>query len=248
LEKHPAPMPATSRILRGYPKTLVTLTGFLLALVLFSTPAFAKTKKHRHRARIYRHHTTLYAPPPRIVPAARNFTTVVIDAGHGGADPGGIAGQRYPEKPYTLDTAIRLRAILERDGLRTVMTRTNDTFISLPERVRIADTQHNAIFVSIHFNSSPNSSGYGLETYYYAANARPLADRIQARILSTLPTQNRGVKSRGYYVLRKPSIPAVLVEGGFLTNPDDARKILTPDFRQKLALSIAQAIMDQRNH
>ncbi len=214
---------------------------------MLSPCAFATTKKHKTKLRKKRH-SYLYVAPPRAVPAPRNFTTVVIDAGHGGIDPGGIPGQRYPEKPYTLDTALRLRAILERDGLRVVMTRSNDTFIPLPERVRIADAQHNAIFVSIHFNSSPTSSGYGLETYYYATNARPLAARIQGAILRNLPTLDRGIKSRGFYVLRKPSIPAVLVEGGFLTNPDDARKILNPAFRQKLAQSIAQAIVVQRNH
>ena len=116
-------------------------------------PVFAKThhksktkivrtiRLHSHgRVEVVRKTVQVHYWPP-----VRNFTTVVIDAGHGGQDNGGIFGQRVPEKPYTLDTALRLRAILRNAGFQTVMTRTNDTFIPLPERVRIANTQHNAI-------------------------------------------------------------------------------------------------------
>jgi|ERR1700677_2408010 len=221
-------------------KTLVTLTGIILAGFMFAPTAGAKTHKSRHRY--------IYVEPPRHVPVAKGFTTVVVDAGHGGIDPGGIPGQKIPEKPYTLDTAIRLRALLLKAGFHVVMTRSNDTFIPLPERVRIADAQTNAIFVSIHFNASPTSSGYGLETYYYSTNAKPLADRIQARIAGGLQTLNRGVKWRGYFVLRKPNIAAVLVEGGFLTNPVEAQKILQTSYRQRLAELIAKAIIDQRGN
>jgi len=172
---------------------------------------------------------------------------VVVDAGHGGQDNGGIFGQRIPEKPYTLDLAFRLRAILRADGFNVVMTRVYDTFIPLPERVRIANAQHNAVFVSIHFNSSIIPTGHGFETYYYAPNAGQLAARIQSHLMRVLPvTENRGVKFRGYYVLRKTAIPSVLAECGFLTNADEARLIQQPGFRQRLAQVIAQAIVEQR--
>ena len=227
----------------------VFLAGLILPQVVLAKhyyPAKGGTNhKHRHTTHghqvVYKTEYLHYGPP------VRNFTTVVIDAGHGGIDPGGIPGQRIPEKPYTLDVAFRLRAILRTAGFQTVMTRTNDTFIPLPERVRIANAQHNAIFVSIHFNSSIISTGHGIETYYYAPNAEPLAARIQAQVMRINPgTENRGVKSRGYFVLRKTSIPSVLVEGGFLTNPDEARLILQPAYRQRLAQMIAQAIIEQR--
>ena len=235
------------------------ILGIILAILIIPQPAFAKTH-HKSKSRtktktvrtIRQHHhgrievvrkTVLV----RYLPPVRNFTTVVIDAGHGGQDNGGIFGQRVPEKPYTLDTAIRLRAILRKAGFQTVMTRTNDTFIPLPERVRIANAQHNAIFVSIHFNSSIIPTGHGIETYYYAPNAEPLAARIQARVMRVNPgTENRGVKTRGYFVLRKTSIPSVLVEGGFLTNGAEAGLIQQPSYRQRLAQMIAQAIIEQR--
>jgi len=226
----------------------VLLVGFLCPQAAFAKhykPASAAPgHKHKHKRGTVVQKTMLvhYWPP------VRNFTTVVIDAGHGGIDSGGIFGQKVPEKPYTLDVAIRLRAILRSAGFQTVMTRSNDTFIPLPERVRIANSQHNAVFVSIHFNSSIIPTGHGIETYYYAPNAQPLAARIQARVMRANPgTENRGVKTRGYYVLRKTSIPSVLVEGGFLTNGDEARLIQNPAFRQRLAQLIAQAIIDQRN-
>jgi N-acetylmuramoyl-L-alanine amidase len=239
------------------------ILGIMLGFLIMPQPAFAKTHHksktktvHKSRTRTVRtirqhNHGRVEVVRKTVVvrylPPVRNFTTVVIDAGHGGHDNGGIFGQRIPEKPYTLDTAIRLRAILRKAGFQTVMTRTNDTFIPLPERVRIANAQHNAIFVSIHFNSSIIPTGHGIETYYYAPNAQPLAARIQARVMRANPgTENRGVKTRGYFVLRKTSIPSVLVEGGFLTNGPEAGLIQQSSFRQHLAQMIAQAIIEQR--
>lgn len=226
----------------------VALVACLLVAFVFEPAAFASSK-HRKSHSSRRGNTTVVRRKMRVHywPPVRNFTTVVIDAGHGGHDPGGILGQKIPEKPYTLDVAFRLRAILRKAGFQTVMTRSDDSFISLPERVRIANARHNAIFVSVHFNSSIRSSGHGFETYYYAPNTQPLAARIQARLMRTLPrTENRGVKYRGYYVLRKTSIPSVLAECGFLTNPDEARMVLQPRFRQRLAEVIAQAIIEQQ--
>lgn len=235
-------MPADLKTISRVRVQFFPLVVFILAGFLISPSAFAKTKKKSTHSTKRATHSA----PAKYVPPASGFTTVVIDAGHGGFDPGGIPGQRIPEKPYTLDTARRLQSYLSRAGMRTVMTRTNDTFIPLPERVRIANAQRNAIFVSIHFNSSPTSSGYGIETYYYASNAGSLALRIQTKVMQAIRTQNRGVKRRGYYVLRNPNIAAVLVEGGFLTNPEEARSITTASYRQRLAEAIGRAILDQR--
>jgi N-acetylmuramoyl-L-alanine amidase len=125
------------------------------------------------------------------------------------------------------------------------MTRSDDTFIPLPGRCSIANAQHNAVFVSIHFNSSPRLGAHGYETYYYQSSACALASRIEAQLSKVIVTDNRGVKRRGFYVLRKTRIPAVLVECGFLTNPDEARLALRADYREKLARYIASAIIEQ---
>lgn len=174
------------------------------------------------------------------------FSTVVIDAGHGGHDRGGIPGQRIAEKGMTLDVAKRLRDSLQNAGVRTVMTRVDDRFISLGTRVAIANKQRNAIFVSVHFNAASRRGACGFETFYYSSKSASIASKIQSRILRVYNTENRGVKKRGFYVLRNNRLPAVLVECGFLTNSRDAALIKTATHRQQLAEAIASAILSSR--
>jgi N-acetylmuramoyl-L-alanine amidase len=147
---------------------------------------------------------------------------VVIDAGHGGHDRGGIPGQRIAEKVMTLDVAQRLRNVLSASGYRVVMTRDSDVFVPLPTRVAIANSYRNAVFVCIHFNATQRAGAGGIETYFYSRNSLPLASAIHNLVAGGAPSSNRGVRRRGYYVLRKTNIPAVLVECGFLTNPTEA--------------------------
>ena len=149
--------------------------------------------------------------------------TVVIDAGHGGHDRGGIPGQRIAEKDMTLDVALRLRNVLSANGYRVVMTRSSDVFVPLGGRVAIANSYRNAVFVCIHFNATGRSGASGIETYFYSRDSLPLASAIHYYVTGGAPSANRGVRRRGYYVLRKTTIPAVLVECGFLTNPTEAR-------------------------
>ena len=173
------------------------------------------------------------------------FTTVVIDAGHGGFDRGGIPRQRVAEKTVALDVAQRLRRALDRQGYRTIMTRDDDYFVPLPRRVAIANSYKNAIFVSVHFNSARRIGANGIETYFYSSESAPLAVSIHRHVLAGAPSDNRGIRQRGYYVLRKTKIPAVLVECGFLTNPHEAELAQTAGYRQKLADEIAQGIRGQ---
>src|SRR5215471_9290132 len=147
--------------------------------------------------------------------------TVVIDAGHGGYDRGGIPGQRVSEKDMTLDVSQRLRNVLSASGYRVVMTRDSDVFVPLPTRVAIANSYRNAIFVCIHFNATQRRAAGGIETYFFSRDSLPLASAIHNYVVRGAPSSNRGVRRRGYYVLRKTSIPAVLVECGFLTNPTE---------------------------
>jgi N-acetylmuramoyl-L-alanine amidase len=169
-------------------------------------------------------------------------TTVVIDAGHGGYDRGGIPGQIVSEKEMTLDVAQRLKNTLAASGYRVVMTRDSDVFVPLGTRVAIANSYSNAIFVSIHFNSAKRSGAGGIETYFYSRESLPLASAIHYFVAGGAPSSNRNVRRRGYYVLRKTSVPAVLVECGFLTNPTEAALAQTASYRQKLAEEIAAGV------
>jgi len=168
--------------------------------------------------------------------------TVVIDAGHGGHDRGGIPGQRVAEKDMTLDVALRLRNILSASGYNVVMTRSSDVYVPLAGRVAIANSYRNAVFVCIHFNATPRSGASGIETYFYSRDSLPLASAIHYYVAGGAPTENRGVRRRGYYVLRKTNIPAVLVECGFLTNPTEAAYAQAGSYRQKLAEEIAAGV------
>jgi N-acetylmuramoyl-L-alanine amidase len=170
---------------------------------------------------------------------------VVIDAGHGGFDRGGIPRQEVPEKTMTLDVALRLKSVLEKSGYRVIMTRDSDVFVPLPARVAIANSYPNAIFVCIHFNSATRSGANGIETYFYSRDSLALASAIHYNLIGNTPTPNRGVRRRGYYVLRKTRIPAVLVECGFLTNPTEARNAQNTVYRQGLAENIARGIRNR---
>lgn len=172
--------------------------------------------------------------------------TIVVDAGHGGFDRGGVPRQRIGEKALTLDVAQRLRKVLQSAGYRVVMTRDSDVFIPLGERTRIANSYRGATFISVHFNSATREGANGIETYYYRGDSAGLAANIHRNVVAIAPTENRGIRRRGYYVLRRTNTRGVLVECGFLTNPTEGRYALQSSYRQKLAEAIARGIQGQR--
>ena len=171
---------------------------------------------------------------------------VVIDPGHGGFDRGGMPGQRLPEKPYTLDVAKRLARILDGTGdIKVVLTRTGDYYVPLYWRTAIANREvgRGAVFVSIHFNAALRRSAYGIETYYNNWHGYRLAALIHPRVIQALGSIDRGIRHRGYFVLRRNRLPAVLVECGFLTNPAEAARITNYIYREGIARAIASGIM-----
>lgn len=199
-----------------------------------------KGKKGR-RGR-YRDTGPRYAVPP----IQRGFSTVVIDAGHGGHDNGGIQRNLASEKELALDTAWRLQKILSRAGLRTVMTRSDDTFIPLGTRVAIANSQPDSVFISIHYNASFNPDARGFETYFSHPSAYPLAARIHRNLLATGLSEDRALRRRGFYVVRNLQVSGVLCELGFLTNPFEAQNASNRNYRQKCAEAIANAVFEVR--
>ncbi|HEX7517293.1 MAG TPA: N-acetylmuramoyl-L-alanine amidase [Chthoniobacterales bacterium] len=176
----------------------------------------------------------------------RTFTTVVVDAGHGGQDNGAFRHYGGAEKSATLDVATRLALKLRESQFRTVMTRSSDVFVPLDERAAISNRQENAIFVSVHFNDSRRRGIHGFETYYHSPVARNLAYRIQQHLITMRGASNRGVKTANFRVLRKALYPAVLVECGFLSNRSEGAGARSASYRDELADKIAEAIVDER--
>ncbi len=172
---------------------------------------------------------------------AANFRTVVIDAGHGGHDKGGQWGLVY-EKHLALDTAVRLENHLRRMGYRTVMTRRSDYFISLPQRVSIGNRHRNAIFVSVHYNYTWKQDVSGLETFYHGAESRRLAQFVQQGMLRRVRAVDRGAKFARYYVIRHSNNPAILVEGGFVSNRNERERLKAGWYRDAIARGIADGI------
>lgn len=177
------------------------------------------------------------------VSAARAaFNTVVIDAGHGGQDLGASDSLVY-EKHINLDVARRLERSLRELGFRTVMTRSNDQFIPLDTRAAIANRYRNAIFVSIHFNSSYKNQVSGIETFYRSSESKYLADLVQAALIRNIGAVNRGVKTANFAVLKKTRHPAILVEGGFVSNARERDALTDPRYRQLVADSVARSVI-----
>lgn len=177
--------------------------------------------------------------------SAYNFRTVIIDPGHGGHDKGGQWGRVY-EKHLALDTSVRLEAHLKRMGFNTVMTRRSDYFVSLPGRMTVANKYRNAIFVSIHYNYTWKQHVSGIETFYHSKQSHKLASDVHRGMLGRVKVVDRGVKYARYYVIRNCSIPAILVEGGFVSNSNERSRMKTAWFRDAVARGIADGIQKFR--
>lgn len=184
---------------------------------------------------------------------------VVIDAGHGGTDPGKVGdeqGQPVLEKEVNLAVALKLNEYLQSAGVSTYMMRDNDVAVELQDRPKRANEAYGHLFVSVHHNSFTNSQVGGTETYYYlkdsekeyGLNSKTLAEFVQKEVVNTLHTRDRGVKSEPEYaVLNKTKMPAILVEVSFLTNPEELKQIQTDSYKDQVALAIAKGIINTLN-
>jgi len=175
----------------------------------------------------------------------RTFRTVVVDPGHGGHDPGESPRGVSPEKFWTLQVGLRLQKRLTQ-GFYPVLTRTSDVFIPLDTRVGVSNRQTKTIFVSIHFNASRKRDVYGIETYYYTARSADLAKLVHSSILQIPGAADRRVHTAAFHVIRKNAFPAILLEGGFLTNRAEAKRIASPAYLDALTERIYQGIVTYR--
>ncbi|SFL33200.1 N-acetylmuramoyl-L-alanine amidase [Gracilibacillus orientalis] len=168
---------------------------------------------------------------------------VVIDPGHGGEDPGAIGASGSYEKDFTLSLAKKISFLLEDEPqLEAYVTREEDVFLSAEarERPNFANDIGADIYISLHGNTFTDPSVSGTESFYYHKNSKRLANIIHRHVSETTGFQNRGVKKENFFVLKDTSMPAVLLEIGYLTNPEEEKILLTEDFQQ----SVAEAIND----
>jgi len=209
---------------------------------------------------------------PHMIKNLGKLKTVVIDPGHGGIE-NGAASTYGREKDFTLDVARQLKPLLEAKGLKVVMTRDKDEVVPLPARAQVANATRDSIFVSLHFNATDsNSAATGFEIYSLTPRGAPstqdnsmlshfpnmqagtpvdaaslvLSSSVYHSMLGYMPEFDRGIKRARFAVLRLTNIPAILVEGGFLTEREESRYIATPQWRGKLAQAIATGIESYR--
>src|SRR6266581_4806777 len=204
-------------------------------------------------------------------PTPKPFVVVVLDPGHGGQDSGAICGGVL-EKDLTLDVARRIDRLLQAEGIATLMTRLGDTYVSLADRASFANRVSDCIFVSIHFNEDNEPVSGGVETYYAAqqitagsflaswlpflwpalsetpnVESQNLAGFIQEALVARTRALDRGTKAKQFFVIANVTAPAVLVEGGFLTNKEDSSRLTSEDYREQLAAAISDGILRYRD-
>jgi len=205
-------------------------------------------------------------------PANKPIRHIVLDPGHGGKDPGNQKGGQQ-EKTFTLLLAKEVAQLLNKAGFKATLTRTSDSFVKLPVRPDIARQRGADLFVSLHFNSFIEPTVKGVEVYCmtpahtsstkdprevgarvgaYPGNrcdARNilLGYQIQKSLLKSIAAEDRGVRRERYAVLRSAEMPAVLIEGGFMSNPAEARRIYDPAARRQMAQAIVEGLKAYRN-
>ena len=199
---------------------------------------------------------SLYSAPKKIIASAYESKTykrptIVLDAGHGGLDRG--AKIKYPyveEKKLTLSLTLLAKKELEKLGYKVILTRSKDYFIPLKKRVDYANSLDAEMFISIHFNSFPNNEAHGIEIYYHnsqenkqkAKSSKNLAQSTLSQICKKSNAKSRGVKNGRFVVIKDTKMPAILIEAGFLTNPQERDNIRKQIYLEKISYGIAQGI------
>ncbi|MFI0434130.1 MAG: N-acetylmuramoyl-L-alanine amidase [Parachlamydiaceae bacterium] len=196
--------------------------------------------------------------PPLLV----HHITIMVDPGHGGHDIGtqSISKPRYQEKSLNLVTAKFVRDFLEHLGYQVIMTREEDKFVSLDKRAKMANELKPTVYVSIHYNSAPIATAQGIEVFFYQSKdeknkkekervvkSRRLAHSVLKNIVCETQAKSRGVKHGNYLVIRETAVPAILVEGGFVTNESEMQNLKDPVYLKRLAWGIVCGIEEYLN-
>lgn len=223
------------------------------------------------RSTVYEDYSPIIQPAPFLIPeympapeARSSYTQpetkqsvqlpplIVIDPGHGGKDQGtqSKGEPKYEEKHLNLSTAKMVGQFLQKMGYRTAFTRKDDIFISLDKRASYANHLCPTLFVSVHYNSAPSEQAHGIEVFFYQSDtdkqrseaSRNLAQAILNQVITSTKAKSRGVKHGNLAVIRETNVPAILIEGGFLTNPAERQKLLDSSYQKKIALGIAKGV------
>jgi N-acetylmuramoyl-L-alanine amidase len=238
-------------------RSLLAWIGLLLMVVSF---AWLQLLSSRSGPR-----TDTRPPAPK-----SSFALVILDPGHGGQDSGTMKAGLL-EKELALDVARRVERLLQLQDVATLLTRAGDTYVSLAERAAIANAQNHCIFISIHFDDAARPAATGVETYYAAhqisnsmrvaswlpfmqrtppesmnVESQSLAAFIQEALVTHTQALDRGTTPQQFFVIAHVRHPAVLVEGGFLTNVDEMNKLATGDYREQIAAAISDGVMRYR--
>lgn len=180
------------------------------------------------------------------LPKVHGKKSVVLDAGHGGTDYGAIRAG-INEKDINLDVTKRVQAILQSKGVATCMTRESDEFVSLEDRTKITTSRCPDIFVSLHVNSAGSSSATGLETHYYRPDSFELAQVVHSCLTATIKSPDRGLKKSRFYVIKNTTVPAILVEIGFISNDQERAELVSEQRKEETAKAIAEGVLRYLN-
>jgi len=243
-------------------RNILALSGLLVMMASFVWMQFRQMERAKSAT----------TEPRAAEPSAASgpFSIVILDPGHGGQDSGAMCGGLL-EKDLTLDVARRIDRLLDSEGIATLMTRLGDTYVSLADRAAFANRIRNCIFVSVHFNEDNKPVASGVETYYASRQItagssltswlpfvwRPLSESpnpesqrlagfIQEALVARTRAIDRGTQPGQFFVIANVASPAVLIEGGFLTNKEDISKLGSEDYRGQIAAAVADGILHYR--
>lgn len=181
-------------------------------------------------------------PPP---PAGGKVYKIVLDAGHGGDDPGAIGVTGYKEKVYNLSLVKKVKALLDKDSrFKVYLTRSNDTYVALNDRAYYANNLKADLFISFHANSLVGSKATGTETFYTRAESKRLAETLHKHLKNAIGLKDRGVKTAGYVVIKKTTMPAILLESAFLSNARDEAVLKSEAKQNETAAALVKGIKE----
>ena len=169
---------------------------------------------------------------------------ICIDPGHGGRDPGAVGQGGLQEKDVNLAVAKKVAKHLESMGYEAILTRSQDEYVSLEARSKLANLHRVSVFVSIHCNSAENRAAQGTETFCYptSSEGKTLAEMVQRELISRAGGKDRGVKHANFQVLRETAMPAILVELAFISNENEEHKLSNSSFQDSCALAISEGV------